>query len=94
MLLQVFLITGVVEAVVLPTVLVPEEMEAMAEVVEALLVQHQEVLALMLVLLEVEVSITLKQIPPGVMVEQTLAVEVVEVLTTQLDPKAVMEVLV
>jgi hypothetical protein len=45
MLLQVFLITGVVEAVVLPTVLVPEEMEAMAEVVEALLVQHQEVLA-------------------------------------------------
>jgi hypothetical protein len=94
MLLQVFLITGVVEAVVLPTVLVPEEMEAMAEVVEALLVQHQEVLALMLVLLEVEVSITLKQIPPGVMVEQTLAVEVVEVLTIQLDPKAVMEVLV
>jgi hypothetical protein len=42
----------------------------------------------------VVVQIIPKQIPPGVMVEQTLAVEVVEVLTTQLDPKAVMEVLV
>jgi hypothetical protein len=45
MLLQVFLITGVVEAVVLPTVLVPEEMVELEAVVVVPLVQHQEVLA-------------------------------------------------
>jgi hypothetical protein len=94
MLLLAFPITGVAEEAVLPTVLAPEEMEAMAEVAEVLSVLPQEVLALMLGLLEVEESTMLKQILPVEMVEQTLVVEVVEVLTTQPVLKVVTVVLV
>jgi hypothetical protein len=94
MLLLAFPITGVAEEAVLPTVLDPEEMEAMAEEAEVLLVPLQGVLVSMLVPLEVEVSIMLKQTPPVEMVEQTLVVEVVEVLTIQPALKVEMVVLV